>query len=282
MKRTILIVILLLSLISGADAGGTGIHPGGRDPSPPGVTLDVRALPLSEVLAQIAEQAGIVIYVVGDIGHYPVTARFENSDPAWVLKGVLRGQSYAVRYSGGGSAGGVFALHAPGFSATRNFLGGTGNTALRDFQDASSVLDALIAESGGDEQGNAGMIQDREGIGSNEAGARPAPQAAFLEEKNAEVTGSGPRLSEAVKGSVPEGIPEEGDGRESPWAGNASTGIADDAGNLLESQIERLERRIASGISDFEYEKWVAVKGEKYVIHDRERLEYYRKKLNAL
>jgi hypothetical protein len=45
------------------------------------------------------------------------------------------------------------------------------------------------------------------------------------------------------------------------------------------SHIEYLRWRIATGISDKEYERWVAVRGKKYVIHDKERLAYYESML---
>jgi hypothetical protein len=42
------------------------------------------------------------------------------------------------------------------------------------------------------------------------------------------------------------------------------------------SYVEYLERRIASGASDRDYERWVAVRGKENVVHDRERLANYQ------
>jgi hypothetical protein len=47
----------------------------------------------------------------------------------------------------------------------------------------------------------------------------------------------------------------------------------------LKRQIAVLEKRIESGQSDEEYERWVSVRGERYITHDKEKLEFLRKRL---
>ena len=51
--------------------------------------------------------------------------------------------------------------------------------------------------------------------------------------------------------------------------------------NLLE-KIRNLENRIHSGISDREYDRWASIRGPKYVVHDRDLLVDYIKKLEDL
>jgi hypothetical protein len=51
---------------------------------------------------------------------------------------------------------------------------------------------------------------------------------------------------------------------------------------FLNRQIGRLESRISSGASDRDYAKWSSIKGEKYVTHDSETLEYYQNELDEL
>jgi hypothetical protein len=48
----------------------------------------------------------------------------------------------------------------------------------------------------------------------------------------------------------------------------------------IQNQIEALNKRIDSGISDQEYEKWVSIRGKNYVTHDRERLANLQKQLD--
>jgi hypothetical protein len=51
---------------------------------------------------------------------------------------------------------------------------------------------------------------------------------------------------------------------------------------FLDGKISELMARIESGASDRDYAKWSSIKGEKYITHDSERLEYYQNKLDEL
>jgi type II secretory pathway component GspD/PulD (secretin) len=50
----------------------------------------------------------------------------------------------------------------------------------------------------------------------------------------------------------------------------------------VEHEIETIQQRIQSGESDREYEKWAAVRGAKYVTHDRDRLEKVQRQFETL
>lgn len=49
---------------------------------------------------------------------------------------------------------------------------------------------------------------------------------------------------------------------------------------MLTQRIKELNRRIESGESDRCYEKWVKIKGPKFVVHDRDKLEGYQRQLS--
>jgi hypothetical protein len=49
-----------------------------------------------------------------------------------------------------------------------------------------------------------------------------------------------------------------------------------------DTHIEMLERRIAEGISDREYDRWVKIRGPEYAVHDRERLKWAKQRLSGL
>ncbi|MFO7740461.1 MAG: hypothetical protein R6V46_18425 [Desulfatiglandaceae bacterium] len=51
---------------------------------------------------------------------------------------------------------------------------------------------------------------------------------------------------------------------------------------MLTQTIDELNQRIESGLSDMVYEKWVKVRGPKYVVHDRDRLRTYQGQLSRL
>ncbi|MDY6822435.1 MAG: hypothetical protein SWH68_01350 [Thermodesulfobacteriota bacterium] len=48
------------------------------------------------------------------------------------------------------------------------------------------------------------------------------------------------------------------------------------------SERYSLEQRIASGQSDRYYKKWAEIRGEKYITHDSERLEYVEDRIADL
>lgn len=77
MKKLLILLLLLPSLLAGAQGGG--------------ITIDVNGIPLSRVLATIEEQADFIFLYKGfsiDLDR-PVTASFESADIETVLAGIL-------------------------------------------------------------------------------------------------------------------------------------------------------------------------------------------------
>ena len=64
-----------------------------------------------------------------------------------------------------------------------------------------------------------------------------------------------------------------------PGGSHPTSDEKEDKIKVLTQRISQLNQRIESGESDKEYEKWVKVRGPKYVVHDRDRLKAYQSRL---
>lgn len=82
----------------------------------------------------------------------------------------------------------------------------------------------------------------------------------------------------AVDGNSPNWNRTTGHQAEYPYGMAAPTG---DRG-VLTDKIEALKQRIESGASDDEYEKWAQYRDPKFIVHDRDILSQYRRRLSQL
>lgn len=140
------------------------------------VSLDVRAMPLREVLERIAQQAKVVIFVFDGIEGKQVTAHFEQGDPAYVLSRLMRGNSYAVIYPERDRAAGVHYLLSS-FSPPLAPTGTIGSSGHEEPPDAASVLETLLRERESQEDRETGREQEE-----------PSREEPSLEEEKPEVS----------------------------------------------------------------------------------------------
>ncbi len=141
------------------------------------------------------------------------------------------------------------------------FMGGGGNSGASD-----SAADSLSAGSVDSVETPGGTTGGTSASGvpgqpSESAGNRPVPQ------------------SPGLPPDRPDPYSQPGD--DTNTNNPAEDGVSQREA-FLNRQIGMLESRIANGASDRDYAKWSSIKGEKYVTHDSERLQYYQNELDAL
>jgi len=87
------------------------------------------------------------------------------------------------------------------------------------------------------------------------------------------------RSSVSSYGHVDRVLPGKPPVRRSDSAGKPAVDIPRE---YIAQRIESLEKHIASGAADREYDKWSRVRGEKFAVNAREKLARYRQRLDEM
>ena len=201
----------------------------------------VSFLPL---LQRISESTGIQIVIVSSLNPSSISVDMTDKPIEEALKSILKGYSYAAIYSDG-SAGGVNILTAGG--------GYEINPPAASQKEKSSTGQALPFVP--DERKSVGNVDRR--ISRDQTSAAQNHEVIARSKTNGEQT-EATEQAEAIA--------------------RAASATRE---KRIRYQIENLERRIESGQSDRDYELWSSIRGPKYVVHDRVRLDRYRELLDG-
>lgn len=210
----------------------------------------VSFLPL---LQRISESTGIQIVIVSHLNPSSISVDMTDKPIEEALKSILKGYSYAAIYSDG-SAGKVNILTAGG--------GYEINPPATSQKEKSSVGQALpFAPDGRKSVGNVDRRTSRD-----QTSAAHDHEVIAQSKTNGEQT----ETTEQTE------VTEQNEVTEQAEAIASAT-----RKERIRYQIENLGRRIESGQSDRDYELWTSIRGPKYVVHDRVRLDRYRELLDG-
>ncbi len=265
------------------------------------VSLREGNAPVLSVLEALSEAAGIHIFLFEPLGTERVRGPAEGMPLEQFLGSVLKGTSHAVLYgpstplsvstpvmtgSSEQEAGPGVTEHAGGDHALPGGTGhgiptGTAGPPSRIHAVASGGLPAEVAALRGlsktparvSAPGVSGYGFSLNAFPGGDTAPAPASATASVS----------PGVPGVASGSgAPKGIeekpPEEAgmQGPTGPPSDFVQKAKAQTYQEALADTIARLEARIQSGESDVEYARWAQVRGDGYVIHDRDRLAYYQ------
>ncbi|MBN1105201.1 MAG: hypothetical protein JXL84_17440 [Deltaproteobacteria bacterium] len=284
------VALLLLTRVSAVAAATDG--------KPPGlhygnglVSLKGGGMQLMEVLEGISRSAGLEIILFDLPRSSALRAELHQVPLEDALSRILRGYSYAIIHQPGNVPGNVRVFEKPRTFTNRKDraatadehqdIPGTGAGGLAP-ERVSSFPPRKATNSGGREAehkvsapSSAADPQFRYSPSSHggPGSATPLP-----------VTVSTDTAAEGTESPSPTSSPGTGVAgaqsalpqQDAMETGGGTPGQVAPAGYTRAtgggSYEQYLQQRIASGISDREYEKWAAVRGSAYVMHDRERL----------
>jgi len=271
-------------------------------------------MPLKIVLEELSLKAGIQIFLFDKISGQGLPQEIEAYTLENALKVLLKGHSYAILYSrpdiGHGKAKVV-----PSEKGLEGSVSLSHETRVHEFF-PSPVLTKLTENPRRVQQTRATMARaetsransdDHHTAKNRFTAQRPASgiaqrPASAIGPEHGSVTGpvataastqtAQSNSQKSQPGTAPENPAGVTPGSVQMYASSTSdpteltssspSGAVPAAANprdIYSGIIQTLEQRISSGLSDTEYERWVAVRGEQYVIHDREKLAYYKKRL---
>ncbi|MDY6905692.1 MAG: hypothetical protein SWH61_13530 [Thermodesulfobacteriota bacterium] len=276
-------------------------------------TIHQQNVPFLSLLKTISQKASLDIYVVDKQIPQNVSLNISDKPLAETLRMILRGCSYAVVYDafdprsmlvsaeqyGDENRVTLLEENAGGKNAARSGVSGSrdrrrqasassrreapdrtspgaSRTAYQQQTAASGTSGQSNASSGGGTSAYYQQSSDDGNIADAATGSTGSNASQYA--SNSYTTSGSSETSEYVRTS-------DYDDNTNSYTPDTDTG-GDDMSNYRCRQYctERyaLEQRIASGESDRYYEKWEAIRGEEYVSHDSERLEYINQQISEL
>ena len=245
------------------------------------ISIKGDGLSLLPLLQKISESTGIQIVVFCPLSPRAVSVDMVDKPVEQAFRSILRGYSYAAIYSDA-SAGGVNIITARG--------GREINPNVRNSNDQNLLTNPSATSRKEKEESSTGQAQLfvpewKEGAGNVDRRTSREQTSAALDHGAIDQRAM---IQKEIKKE--QGEPKAGTGKPD----TEQTGVAQEqteairqiraAGATREEriryQIEKLERRIESGRSDWDYGIWSGIKGPMYVEHDQVRLERYRELLD--
>jgi hypothetical protein len=241
------------------------------------VTFQGRQPSLLQVLNQICTAANLEVFVFEQIEDTQVSLEFRDKPVEEAVRSLLRGRNYSVVYQREGKSAGLRLV--PVGKARKH------EAAAVSVQGAPSVASrAVSGQESPSEPGQGGGAQTPEGALPGSARFQGASG-----EEGAVVPSSGMSVSYASGEGV---AAAESRGKTETSSDQVSSGSTQDASSprrtashqmTPEAKLERLitmyEQRIASGVSDKEYEINMKLSGGGYVAHDRDRVQFWKEAL---
>jgi hypothetical protein len=234
------------------------------------LTLEANQRPISELLGQISAAAGVEIVIFDPIDSGTISVSIKDRPVEETLRTILKGCSYSVVYNPKREDQGVRIVQQPNTHSPRS-----GQNALPALAMSSASTRSATAR-GPEGQSAAAGASSWKAAGKGDSSVRVA-------------------LGSAAGSSAGAGGPynrsESQTETTSPQhkalfrvAENVSAGNTQSGSMTSEQKLQRLismyEQRIASGISDREYERNLEISGGAYPIqHDEDILQFYKSAL---
>lgn len=257
------------------------------------VTLSSEKMSLSALLSQIADAAGIGIYIADKLTNQSNAAEFKQEPLQEVLESLLKGYSFAVIFSRGSHAKGqVFQLNENRSGYAGSVSGRTGrimSEKRHEFYSEKHPVQRNLVEDVHEEDGEESLSGVTETLfktktkstgsaGAGSLGRAPAAESSRTHGVQEDLTTPRDSVDNASEES---GLPEAGQG-----SGTADHQLDDNQIKqmLLEKKISELEEYIQSGDADQFYSFWTEGQGReaKYVYNPWDDLEKHKKELEQL
>ncbi|MBN1903778.1 MAG: hypothetical protein JW927_01640 [Deltaproteobacteria bacterium] len=263
------------------------------------LSINVHQAPFQEVITKISEKAGVYIYVFDNAKGSYLTAEFSGRPLEAGLRSILKGVNYAIVYQDDHESGNVH-----WFKSTDNRpLSGSnkGHAVMAEKRSNSNNHRGLntpsqaVPETGRMQAVSAGanseglITQDKRDINYTIAGGA---RAGALKSVQGDAHSEGDDFLDEQQGGLENinnnnssnedniaAVEEETSSKELPawYKGNMSKEEA-----RLRYRIQTLENDIDSGYADSQYDRWVEIRGPKYIRHADEVIAEYEERLERL
>lgn len=254
------------------------------------LTLEANQRPISEVLAQISGAVGIEIIVFDPIDSARISVTVKDKPLEEALRTILKGYSHSVVYNPKRESQGVRIVQQPKRDPRRNMPYAQPSLASAGGGNQSPLV--LIEPEGQGPLETASAVQGEKTAEVNQGGGNAAEQPGNEGEKSEQAASAagGGELAQKTETPSPEPSPQaspqlatlssEGVQSQAPQGGNSNSYVTPNPVERLQKLIAMAEDRITSGASDKDYEINMKLSGDGYVVHDRDRIEFWQEALN--
>jgi hypothetical protein len=254
------------------------------------LTLEASERLLSEILAQVSEAAGVQIVVFDPIDAERISVNVKDKPLEESLRTILKGYSHSVVYNPKRESQGVRIVQQPKRDSRRDMQYAQPSIASRSAENESPL--ALITETTQGPTESRTADKDKGAAKDTQLASAAAEQPDKKDETRASAAGAagGGELAQKTETPSPEPSPQaspqlatlssEGVQSQAPQGGNSNSYVTPNPVERLQKLISMYEQRIASGASDKEYEINMKLSGGGYVVHDRDRIEFWQEALN--
>jgi hypothetical protein len=252
------------------------------------LSVEARERPISEVLGQIAGAANLIIVLLDPINSVTISVNMANTPLDEGLRTILKGHNHLVIYNPGKEVPGVWILRQP-----KTRLADNGKRITPGFPSKERSREIpLVAGARGVQKSTVAVASNQdEQLGRDDqenvtAASLSGEEAAGTETSGSEGETGGRSEPASPKAQAEEGQPSQAGRIEDVQApageGNIVVAMGSPPGS--EEDLKRLiymyEKRIASGVSDREYERAKELSGGGPVMHDRDRIRLWQDALN--
>lgn len=244
----------------------------------------------SVLLEKISEISNVKIYLFDKAGKKNIDCDFQNKRLEEILETIMKGKSFAILYNAADGSNETFVesqtvLQKKYELAVDDEMAMSGASASSEgLTDGYVDIDVSInnSQNVSESKSQKNVLDDNSNRKKNKYTIEGSEVKKFIlsDSRN----GGGDAVN-VIAGYPPEATTGGVDGSSGlKVISNSQTTSNEAKGReaVLRNKIAALEERIQSGQSDDDYEFWSKNKGEKYVTHDRETLEYYQDELSKI
>jgi hypothetical protein len=248
------------------------------------LSIEARQRPLSEIAGQIAEAAGVLIILLDPAHSAAVSVEMTNTPLDQALKTILKGYNHLVIYNPGREGPGVWVVHQSKASVLEK--GKNSAPVLAREENPEQKPPAIQAGQVQTSQDEAPSDRNEAAKGDDQEDLKVASLSDAQNEggDRGESEEGGPSRSEAALAEAP---PQKRPSSQAmknnddqPSAGESNISLAANSSPSSDEGLGRTismyEKRIASGVSDREYERNVKLSGGGAVMHDRDRIRLWQ------